>query len=263
MPPRPPQVSPYPTTPALPATPRIGVLMPTYRFGWLGLPLLTFIGVAGFTLPAETAYAVLLGFVPALVISRIVLAREWLDSHGGGGFVDRVIGWISKDIGGAVGLLVLAACMVAVTAYVVLPIVAFTGPGQHPSLIRLGRAIFTERPVGVFSSTQATGYFVHLIVTIPVLVVAARVLLRTRAAWDRPLLLPRLAAMINNRPVSLKVAVAGALLGLAVVLIGLNSGLAPSKLPMGAICTIGHWTCAHHANVVRSTARQVYLLANR
>ena len=228
--------------------PRVGrptaqALPPAYRFGWLGLPILLFLAVAAFVAPLETLYSLTAGFVVTLAVSRPVGAVLRVRARGMPGFGELALRSVLGDIAGSIGLVLLGFASLLVTVDVLLPAI---GPG-NPRDYRA--ALNVAGPANPFTSPAQAGYFLHLFLPLPVLVVAAVVLMRTRANLSRPLVLPRLARMANRQPGLIRLAVAAAVTALAGVLIALNGGLAPSRLPSGGICVIAPATCASAAKL--------------
>jgi hypothetical protein len=213
-----------------------GILPPEYRFGWLSLPMLMFLVVATFVAPVETVDALVAGFVATLVVSRLIAAVWWVRARGAHGLAAVAARSLLRDLGGAVGLAVVFFASLEVSVFVLLPAV---GPGSA----RLYSRAINTTGLSTFSTTAQAGYFLHLFLLLTVLAVGAVALLRTRGSLERPLVLPRAARLLNSQRRSTQLAVAGGLLALTVALIALNGGLAPARLPSGAICSIFQATC--------------------
>jgi hypothetical protein len=77
-----------------------------------------------------------------------------------------------------------------------------------------------------------------------VLVIAAILVLRWRADLRRPLVLPRLAGLLNRQPLRMRFGVIGALCLAAGLVIALNGGLSWTMKPSGAVCAIAPVSCA-------------------
>jgi serine/threonine protein kinase len=216
---------------------RIASLPREYRFGWLSVPILLFLGVAAFVAPLETLDAVAWGFALTLVITRLAGAVIWVRGHGPSGLAGRAVRSLGSDLAGAAGLAALAFGAIFLTVDVLLPAV---GPGA-PQDYRT--ALNVSGPGDPFSSFPQAWFFLHLLLVPAVLAVALPVLLRSRANLGRPLVLPRLAKLLNGQARPVRLAVAAGLVALAIALIGMNGGLSLGSRPAGAICSIAPQTC--------------------
>jgi serine/threonine protein kinase len=213
-----------------------GILPPEYRFGWLSLPMLLFLVVAAFVAPVETLDALVAGFVATVVVSRLIAAVWWARAHGAHGLAAVSVRSLLRDVGGALGLAVLFFATLETSVLVLLPAV---GPGSA----KLYSKAINTTGLSTFSTTAQAGYFLHLFLLLTVLAVGAVALLRTRGNLGRPLVLPRAARLLNSQRRSAQLAVAGGLVALTAALITLNGGLAPARLPSGAVCSIFQATC--------------------
>jgi serine/threonine protein kinase len=220
-----------------------GALPREYRYGWLSLPVLLFLGVAAFVVPLETYFCLTWGFVLTLVVTRPAAAVIWVRRHGARGIAGRAIRHLAADIAGAFGLAVLAFGALFLAVDVLLPEL---GPGR-PQDYR--RAFNVQGPADPFSSLRQAWYFLHLFLPLSVLAVAMVVLLRTGGNLERPLVLPRVAKLLNRQARTVRLLVAGVLAALTVGLVGLNGGLSPAKAPSGTICVVGPKTCAAAAKL--------------
>jgi serine/threonine protein kinase len=233
---RPPPQAGYPPAALYPAAHRkpTSSLPSEYRFGWLALPLLLFVVVAAFVLPVETSYAITFGFAITVGASRLTGAVVRVRARGTDGLAGLATRCLISDVASTIGLILLALTATAISVDFLLPAI---GPGQP----RYYSDALNKGPTRFMDAAQA-GYFLHLFLVLPVLAVAVIALMRTRGNLSRPLVLPRLAKVLNDRP-PIRLAAAAAALVLTGTLIGLNGGLSPGSLPSGAICTIGRLTC--------------------
>jgi hypothetical protein len=208
-----------------------------YRFGWLALPLLLLAVTGAYVVPIETYSVLACAFGLTVLASRVTGLVVRIRRHDTNGLAGLAIRCVITDVASTVGLLLLATAAVAVSADYLLPAI---GPGRASAY---RKALNTSGPANPFTTSAQAAYFLHLFLPLAVLVVTAIVLLRTRGDLRRPLALPRAAKLINSQPASVRAAVASVPIALAIVLIALNGGLAAGRLPSGAICTIGHFTC--------------------
>jgi serine/threonine protein kinase len=215
-----------------------------YRFGWLSVPVLLFLGVAAFVAPLETLDGLTWGFALTLVITRLAGAAIWVRGHGTSGLAGRAVRSLGSDIAGAAGLAALAFGAIFLTVDVLLPAI---GPGA-PQDYRA--ALDVSGPADPFSSFPQAWFFLHLLLVPAALAVALPVLLRSRANLGRPLVLPRVAKLLNGQALTVRLAVTAGLVALAIALIGMNGGLAPASRPAGAICSIAPQTCAAATKIV-------------
>jgi Protein kinase domain len=215
-----------------------------YRFGWLCVPMLLFLAVAAFVAPLETLDALTWGFALTLVITRLAGAVIWVRGHGPSGLAGRAVRSLGSDLAGTAGLAALAFGALFLTVDVLLPAV---GPGP-PQDYRA--ALNVSGPGDPFSSFPQAWFFLHLLLLPAVLAVALPVLLRSRANLGRPLVLPRVAKLLNGQARPVRLALACGLAALAIALIGLNGGLSPESRPAGAICSVAPQTCAAATKLV-------------
>ncbi len=251
-PPPPPRPRSYrpPPLPYSAADSRAGGTLPReYRFGWLSLPILLFLLVAAFVAPLETFYGLIWGFVLTVVVTRLAAAVIWVRGHGTRGLPGRAMRSLVADLGGAIGLSALFFGGLAFTVYVLLPAI---GPGT-PEDYR--QALDVQGPGDPFSSLAQAWFFLHLFLLPAVLAMALVVLARTRGNLERPLVLPRIAKLLNGQTGAIRLIVAGVLTVLAVALIGLNGGLSPVTRPSGAVCVVAPETCTAATKLVAAQHR--------
>ncbi len=229
-----------------PVTLGSGPLPPACRFGWLSLPLLLLVATAAFTAPLETFYLLTYGAIVIIAVSRVTAAVLWIRTRGpcrayrqcGPGRTRRPGGPGRPDAAGFRGL---GGERVRGAA----------GRRSWPGG-QLRQGAEHLRQADPFGSAKQAAYFLHLFLLLPALVVTAVVLLRSRAALRRPLLLPRVARALHVRGPGVRFAVAAGALALAVVLIGLNGGARPGRLPSGPICVLARATCGSAAHLHRA-----------
>lgn len=238
---RPPPPLPYQRRPNFqpPVTwrPVIASLPAEYRFGRLSLPILLLLGVAAFVLPIESRFVLSVGFVATIVVSRTVALALRIRSKGSHGFGSRILRCLISDLAGAAGLILIYFLVCMLTVHVLLPAIGPGNPGDYQA------ALNAKGPANPSLTPTQCAYFLHLFLLLPTLVVASVALLRTRGNLERPLVLPRAAKVLNAQPMSLQLAVTGAVAALTIVLVVLNGGLYPGTLPKGAICFIAPATC--------------------
>ena len=233
----------------VPAPARTGpfaALPAEYRFGWMAVPVALLVAVAAFVMPLETATVAFWGFAVVVVASRVAAAIWWVRARGARGLAGRAVTVVLRDLLGAAGLILLAIVTLIVEVDVLLPAI---GPG-NPQDYR--QALSATAPADPFSSLAQAWFFLHVFLVLPALALALVVLARVSGNLRRPLLLPRAARLLNRQTRPVRVAVAGALVALAVVLAVVNGGLSPSRAPSGAICTLAPQTCAAAAQVRRA-----------
>jgi len=214
--------------------------------GRLALPLLLLVVTGAFTAPLETFYLMTYGAVVVIAASRCAAAALWVRARGPAGLAASAGRALRADLAGLAGLALLGFAALAVSVYVVLPKV---GPGPAADY---GKALATGGPADPFGSAAQAGYFLHLFLVLPALAVMSAVLLRRRGNLSRPLLLPRAARRLGSSGPAGRLAVAVAAVALAAVLIGLNGGAAPGRLPPGPICALARATCAAAARLHRA-----------
>jgi hypothetical protein len=215
-----------------------GLLPAAYRFGWLSLPILAAVTGFAFAAPIESLYAMVLGFVVTVAVSRIMLGVRWASQHGSKGVAGVAARWAFRDLLGAIGLALLGYLAIGIGVVVTIP-----KAKQFPLNIDWLTLQVSKAPTsGGFTHYRQVGPFLHELGTVPVLVIALIVVLRWRADLRRPLALPRLASLLNRQPLQIRAAVAVALCLIAALVIGLNGGLSFQRRPH--VCGIAPVSCA-------------------
>jgi hypothetical protein len=225
--------APYPAGPPVPR-----LLPREYRFGLQAVPWLLLAGAAAYIVPIETYWVFIIGFFGTVAASRVTGLVLRVRRHGTTGLAGLAARCVLTDLASMAGLALLAFAAIAASVYLLLPAI---GPAGSAAAYRA--ALSTSGPANPFATAEQAAYFLHLYLPLAVLLITATVLLRTRADLRRPLALPRAARLLSTQPASARIAAAAAPVALAAVLIALNGGLSPARLPAGAICTIGHYTC--------------------
>jgi hypothetical protein len=208
-----------------------------YRLGWLSLPILVFLGVASFVAPVESFWGEILGFIAALIVSRSFAAIRWVKTNGPAHFLPVARRLVLRDVIGTAGLFLIGFLALTVSTDVIMPSLG----GGSMSLYHL--ALKVNGPHHPFSSEKQLGVFLHFVWSMPMLASASVILLRRRADLTRPLLLPRVARLINEQPTGMRLAVAVALSSATLALIWINSGLTPDRPPSGTICAVAPLSC--------------------